>query len=355
MGQQLRSERVGDFANMVLLLPYSGFHPDQKTKICDYDLNIDVLDSNKKNVYHELIHIRFTKPDTIESEAYPVFIMTKLKNGNYVFYMKLANRTLGDKNEQKFNFTVPAIGKKIGTLFLIGYIRDAKFWLRDMLNITSRVDSLHLRANLGLEADSIKISISQGSISKVINISTGQLIDAEIKSDIVGMNQPVLKLQVFAQKIKYTKEVLSYDASSSFSDRYSLEDQVQQLRYIMNQNELRYIRSLKPEKYKQAIEEFWRVKDPTPDTNRNEFRETFEARVLDADQNYTIRNYRPGWKTDRGKIFIKYGSPDEIVSDAYPLDRPPYIIWYYYSENKIFQFYDFDGWGNYQLGSVSDE
>jgi GWxTD domain-containing protein len=355
LGQQLRSEKIGEITNLVLLLPYSEFHPNLKTRICSYDLNVDILDSNKKNVYHEFEHLEFSKPDSFETEVYPFFIKRKLNPGKYIYYMRLTNKDLGDKNEQKFPLVVEAEGRKIGSLFLIGKIQDASFWIRDLYNLPSRVDSLHLKTYLGILPDSIKISIIGGHVNRIVDVSAGQLINVDIKSTLEGMHNPILKLQVFSQKVKYTKEVLSYDNSSSFSNLYSVEDQVQQLRYIMNQNELHYIRSVKPDRYKTVIEEFWKMKDPTPITKRNEFRETFEARVLESDRTYTIRNYRSGWKTDRGKILIKYGAPDEVVSDAYPLNRPPYIIWYYYAENKIFQFYDFDGWGNYQLGSVSDE
>ncbi len=355
IGQQLRSEKVGDTTILLLLLPYSGFHPNLQTRICDYELKVDILDTNKKNVYHEFEPLKFTKPDSMDTEDYPIFRNIKLPPGNYMLYMQVNNLDLGDKNEQKFPLIIPSNGKKIGTLFLIGKMGNNYFLVHELDNLSSKVDSLLLQTNLGIIPDSVKISIAEEDKIKIINISAGQVIHVDMKSILAGLEHPVIKLQVFAQKVKYTKEVLSFNSTSGFSERYSIEDQVLQLKYIMNQNELQYFRSIKHEKDKQAIEDFWKMKDPTPGTNRNEFRDTFEARVLEADRNYSIRNYRPGWKSDRGRIFIKYGTPDEVVSDPYPLDRPPYIIWYYYSENKIFQFYDFNSWGNYQLGSVSDE
>jgi len=182
-----------------------------------------------------------------------------------------------------------------------------------------------------------------------------QVIDEEIGRYLLHIENPIIKLQVFSQNVKYTKNILYNDSVNSFATKYSLEDQILQLRYIMNQNELNFTRTVKPEQYRSFIENFWKSKDPTPDTKRNEFRETFEERVMEADRLYSIKNYRPGWKTDLGKVFIKYGQPDEVVSDPIPINRPPYIIWYYYTENKVFQFYDLDGWGNYKLGAESDE
>jgi len=102
MGQQLRTEKVGDNTNLVLLLPYSGFHPNLKTHICDYDLNVDVLTSNDKNVYHDLIHIEFAQPDSFQAEVYPFFFHRNLQPGKYILYMKLVNRDLGDKTSRNF-------------------------------------------------------------------------------------------------------------------------------------------------------------------------------------------------------------------------------------------------------------
>lgn len=353
--QQLQTEKVGDITQFTLLIPYASLHPNVKTLICEYEVNIDILDAKKNNQFHLVDDIRLVKPDSMETEVYPFFFRKSLVSGKYTLYLKLYNPDLGDKHEQKFEFTVPPEGKKISAIHLVGSIQDAAFLLRDTNQISPNLNSLRLRGLLSMQPDSVRLLITDGAKDRQYPIETGQLIDTEISGFLNGYNDPTIKLQVFSGRIKYTKEVRYHGSSDSFNSRYSLEDQVLQLRYVMNQNELNYIRNVKPEKYKQVIDDFWRVKDPTPDTKRNEYRELFESRVLESDNAYSIRNYKPGWKTDRGKIFIKYGSPDEVAADAYPINKPPYIIWYYYSENKIFQFFDFDGWGNYQLGSVSDE
>ena len=57
------------------------------------------------------------------------------------------------------------------------------------------------------------------------------------------------------------------------------------------------------------IEQFWLRRDPTPDTEENEYREEHYRRIAYA--NETFASGIPGWKTDRGMIYIKYGPPDE--------------------------------------------
>ena len=62
----------------------------------------------------------------------------------------------------------------------------------------------------------------------------------------------------------------------------------------------------------QFIEQFWLRRDPTPDTEENEFKEEHYRRIAYANEHYP--SGIPGWKTDRGRIYIVYGPPDEIES-----------------------------------------
>jgi GWxTD domain-containing protein len=62
----------------------------------------------------------------------------------------------------------------------------------------------------------------------------------------------------------------------------------------------------------QAIESFWLRRDPTPDTTENEFKEEHYRRIAYANERYA--SGIPGWKTDRGRIYIAFGPPDENES-----------------------------------------
>jgi GWxTD domain-containing protein len=62
------------------------------------------------------------------------------------------------------------------------------------------------------------------------------------------------------------------------------------------------------------IEAFWQRRDPTPDTPENEYKEEHYQRIAYANEHFAAGV--PGWKTDRGRIYISYGKPDEI--DAHP-------------------------------------
>jgi GWxTD domain-containing protein len=60
------------------------------------------------------------------------------------------------------------------------------------------------------------------------------------------------------------------------------------------------------------IEAFWQRRDPTPDTEENEYKEEHYQRIAYANEHFAAGV--PGWKTDRGRMYIVFGKPDEIES-----------------------------------------
>ena len=81
------------------------------------------------------------------------------------------------------------------------------------------------------------------------------------------------------------------------------------------------------EERQQFAEQFWLRRDPTPDTVGNEFKEEHYRRIAYANERYGWSGI-PGWKTDRGRIYVTFGPPDEI--DAHPSGQPfPFEDWRY--------------------------
>jgi GWxTD domain-containing protein len=81
--------------------------------------------------------------------------------------------------------------------------------------------------------------------------------------------------------------------------------------YIISQEERRAFSQLNTDEEREMfIEQFWLRRDPTPGTPENEYREEHYRRIAYANESFS-NNDAPGWKTDRGMIYIKYGPPDE--------------------------------------------
>ncbi len=120
------------------------------------------------------------------------------------------------------------------------------------------------------------------------------------------------------------------------------------------------------------IQEFWRRRNPSPGSPENTFKEEFYRRIAYANEHFS--SGIPGWRTDRGHIYIMYGPPDEIEShpsggtyvpspNELPYAGPgasttmvtyPFVDWYYnyipgIGENVKLEFVDPTMTGEYRL------
>src|SRR5580704_18538662 len=134
--------------------------------------------------------------------------------------------------------------------------------------------------------------------------------------------------------------------------------------YIITDDERRSFMSLSNDEEREAfIENFWQRRNPNPDSEENEFREEHYRRIQYANDHYAAG--KPGWKTDRGRIYIMWGPADSI--DSHPsggmYERPmeegggetstfPFEVWHYrylegIGENVDLEFVDTCQCGDY--------
>jgi GWxTD domain-containing protein len=113
------------------------------------------------------------------------------------------------------------------------------------------------------------------------------------------------------------------------------------------------------------MKQFWERRDPTPGTAENEMQEEHYRRIDYANAHYS--STVPGWKTDRGRIYIQYGPPDEIEShpsggqyarpasegggetETYPFEQWRYRFIDGVGRDVIIEFVDKNGTGDYRM------
>jgi GWxTD domain-containing protein len=138
------------------------------------------------------------------------------------------------------------------------------------------------------------------------------------------------------------------------------------VRWIITDEELQAFKQLSnDEERDQFIEQFWLRRNPNPESPENEFREQHYQRIAYADEHFAAG--KPGWRTDRGHIYIAYGKPDSI--DSHPsggsYERPmdegggntstfPFEIWHYrylegIGDNVDIEFVDTCMCGDYHM------
>jgi len=142
--------------------------------------------------------------------------------------------------------------------------------------------------------------------------------------------------------------------------------------YIITDEERKAFKKLETDDERERfIEEFWRRRDPDPDTDENEYREEYYERIAYANEHFA--SGIPGWKTDRGRIYIMYGKPDE--KESHPAGGPyeresyegggqtttyPFERWFYRYLPGIgsgieIEFVDPTGSGEYRIARNPDE
>jgi GWxTD domain-containing protein len=136
--------------------------------------------------------------------------------------------------------------------------------------------------------------------------------------------------------------------------------------WIITDEEAKSFKTLSNDEERDAfIEQFWLRRNPNPDSPENEFREEHYRRIAYANEHFAAG--KPGWKTDRGHIYISFGKPDSIDSHpsggSYqrPLDEGggetstfPFEVWHYrylegIGENIDLEFVDTCQCGDYHF------
>ncbi len=140
------------------------------------------------------------------------------------------------------------------------------------------------------------------------------------------------------------------------ADRYDvmaekkLDQEFEYARYIARTEERKTWKNLNEEGKREYIKKFWAERDETPGTMANEFKQQYLSRVKIANQLYR-GGFHEGWKSDRGRILLVYGKPDEIERFPMSGQQLEYHVWHYYSiqGGVVFVFADKNNLGNLEL------
>jgi GWxTD domain-containing protein len=154
---------------------------------------------------------------------------------------------------------------------------------------------------------------------------------------IVWQTAPIRASEQDGKEKEKHKKARKQEDSEAVYKRWLNEDVL----YIITPEERAAFKKLQTdEEREQFIEQFWLRRDPDPDTPENEYRDEYYRRIAYANEHFA--SGIPGWKTDRGRIYITFGPPDEIESHPAggPYERPiqegggttstyPFEVWFY--------------------------
>jgi GWxTD domain-containing protein len=157
---------------------------------------------------------------------------------------------------------------------------------------------------------------SAGLLAGVMALGFAAVSQAQDK-DAKGTNNPgtasqtdPLKRPIPEKQRKANAKALKIELSKTY--RKWLDEDVRWI--ITDEEKSAFMQMSNDEERDQFIEAFWQRRDPTPDTEENEFKEEHYRRIAYANEHYAAGI--PGWKSDRGRTYIVFGPADEI--EAHP-------------------------------------
>jgi len=135
-------------------------------------------------------------------------------------------------------------------------------------------------------------------------------------------------------------------------DTLELTDRLNLVHYQLDPVEQKNLKKLDDAGKAAFLERYWQERDSDPTTSEVENRRKLVDRYLYANNNYSSdENKTDGWRTDRGRVLMKYGLCDDMDDIPHPLEGNPYQVWHYYNleEGGVFVFEDREGYGVYTL------
>ncbi len=149
----------------------------------------------------------------------------------------------------------------------------------------------------------------------------------------------------FANSVTYIKRITWFDKPFSLRNP---ETAIKDLKFIEDKSVINDMLDNESFQYAKLLQKYWKKYDPSPNTTYNPIMKEYYERI-----DYSIRNFSPisrksGAKTDRGKIYIKYGKPNKIkrTSNTYGQVTE---IWIYKKIGREFVFIDKYGIGDFSL------
>lgn len=176
----------------------------------------------------------------------------------------------------------------------------------------------------------------------------GETIERSAALTMAGMTETLVRDSAVRDEARITDE--GYFAAMSAEELdYSREP----LGYIAKGRELStWDKAMSLGVKRRFLTEFWKRRDPTPGTPRNEVREQFYQAIAFADANYKEpgKNAADGWRTDRGRVYAKNGTPDDRLQRPEEAFGAAYEVWRYTrGKARYYIFADRTGFGAYQL------
>jgi len=292
-----------------------------------------------------------------------------LNTGNYKFLIRAIDLNSKKSSQRKIPINITKYYDQqiaISDLMLLDKITiDSSGWLSDfepvfIENFTDRQGVFYIYFDVYTKKAETPVEVKYEFITakkKVDFDSTLQdSMPTNIKSFLIKIHKNLFKasrydltLSVKIDSVTITrKKELTFFWKTVPSTSEDIHSALLEMKYILPSDSMNAYIDADLEIQKAFFKRFWSERDPNPVTKKNELMDEYFKRVNYANQHFSSFS-SPGWISDRGRILVKFGPPDDIERHPFELDTRAYIIWRYYNLKKTFVFEDYSGFGDYRL------
>lgn len=338
-----------------------------------FELLIAVYDEKENVVFNRTINksINVKNFELTNDRDKKILIKSKvdLMAGKYVFLLKVLDLSTNQNLSRKVNVTLPEYESKPISISGISFLQDVK-WDSNMQvlsfnptignNFTAREGNFYIYFDLYVKDISQPITIKYTMFNKKSGTELDSVITIKAHKNISSYYYRVekndLKMNRYLLEIETKQGKYEAKAEKNFSFYWTevpgTEEDInlalEQMRYIIPPDSLNKYKKADLQAKQAYFKRFWKLRDPNPNTTKNELKEEYFRRINYANNNFTAFG-QSGWLTDRGRILIKFGFPDDIERHPFEMGTQPYVIWRYYALRKTFVFVDQTGFGDYRL------
>ena len=270
----------------------------------------------------------------------------EFKPGIYKLVASISDRNSLGKAQTEKELVVEEFGKsplelsdlKLSKQVNSSIIPNPKLIFEDDLYLAYEIylnqkETIKSTDTIELEYSICEVSEQEVNISKQSRAKLEEIVKADEKFDLFDLSDGhyILIVNVKVDSFNASKErkfmvkkpTYNYSLGSNFSEDLRL------LKYVATKKEIKELKKLKDASERASyLERFWKRRDPTPRTRKNELFEEFLRRLQFANK-YFATPKKKGWQTDRGHVYILLGEPYTVRDLPFELGEKPRQIWTY--------------------------
>jgi len=360
--------------DVFIQVPYASiqFVRGERDFVGNYSLTVSIFDSNKdklisEKTWNKKVEVK-TYNETISRDMYSLSVKSfYLQPNEYFVRSSISNEESSSETPREDKIKVRDLSSGIAVsdiMFIAKRTEEAgksKIVPNVSGNVATQKDGLPLFFEIYSDTArrlEIEYTVFDNDKNKIYSETENKDVNSgqtQIFHNIRDSSFSLGYYKLFV-KIKDTIHNLTVSIEKQFFSRWQgiptsvtdLEKAIDQMIYIASTHEINQIKDAKTkeEKLKRYIA-FWKKYDPTPETQENEVFDEYYGRVAYANAHFS--SYIPGWKSDRGMVFILLGPPDDVDRHPFDIDSKPYVVWEYYNLNRSLVFVDYTGFGDYRL------